>query len=126
PDDEKGERSFDGLAWVDDIILAWRTGTATETGLDARVRPHQLFLTGDQIYADDVSSVMLPMLNRVGNTLIGGSVGPELLPTRYRRAPRRSTTTPRRRRTSARPSRWASRRSRPSSRTASRTRRRTR
>ena len=64
PDDDKGERSFDGFAWVDDLILEWRRGTATATALDPNVRPHQLFLTGDQIYADDVSSVMLPMLNR--------------------------------------------------------------
>jgi hypothetical protein len=80
-DDNKGERSFDGLAWVDDLILEWRRGTATASALDPIVRPHQLFLTGDQIYADDVSSTMLPMLNRVGTTLIGGD--PERLPTRY-------------------------------------------
>ena len=29
-------------------------------------RPHQLFLTGDQIYADDVDLQMLPQLNRLG------------------------------------------------------------
>jgi hypothetical protein len=80
PDDEKGERSFDGMAWVDDLILEWRRGTPTATALDPNVRPHQLFLTGDQIYADDVSSVMLPMLNRVGIELVGQ---PERLPTRY-------------------------------------------
>ena len=61
-------------------MLEWRRGTATAAAFDANVRPHQLFLTGDQIYADDVSTVMLPMLNRLGNALIGG---PELLPTRY-------------------------------------------
>ena len=80
PDDDKGDKSFDGFAWVDDLILEWRRGTATASGLDANVRPHQLFLTGDQIYADDVSSVMLPMLNRLSLKLIGQ---PELLPTRY-------------------------------------------
>jgi hypothetical protein len=80
PDDEKGEKSFDGLAWVDDMILEWRRGTPAATALDPNVRPHQLFLTGDQIYADDVSSVMLPMLNRLSLQLIGE---PELLPTRY-------------------------------------------
>ena len=80
PDDDKGERSFDGFAWIDDLIVEWRRGTPTATALDANVRPHQLFLTGDQIYADDVSSVMLPMLNRLSIQLIGA---PELLPTRY-------------------------------------------
>jgi hypothetical protein len=80
PDDDQGSKSFDGLAWVDDLIAEWRRGTATAAQLDPNVRPHQLFLTGDQIYADDVSSTMLPMLNRVGNRLIGG---PELVPTRY-------------------------------------------
>ncbi len=80
PDDDKGEKSFDGFAWIDDLILEWRRGTATATALDPNVRPHQLFLTGDQIYADDVSSLMLPMLNRLSLQLIGA---PELLPTRY-------------------------------------------
>jgi hypothetical protein len=80
PVDEDGTKSFDGLAWVDDLILEWRRGSTTELPFDANVRPHQLFFTGDQIYADDVSTPMLPMLNRVANRLIGG---PELLPTRY-------------------------------------------
>src|SRR5262249_20387974 len=54
-------------------------GTPKTTAFDANVRPHQLFFTGDQIYADDVSPTMVPMLNRIGNDL----VGVELLPTRY-------------------------------------------
>ena len=80
PDDPEGTKSFDGLAWVDDLILEWRRGTTTTLAFDPNIRPHQLFFTGDQIYADDVSPVMLPMLNRVGNELIGA---PELLPTRF-------------------------------------------
>jgi hypothetical protein len=44
----------DALRWIDDVILSSRT--------DPRLRPHQLFLTGDQIYADDVSAPMLACL----------------------------------------------------------------
>ncbi len=76
----QGKLSFDGLAWVDDLILEWRRGTPTTQALDANVRPHQLFLTGDQIYADDVEAPMLVMLNLLANRLIGKT---ELLPTRY-------------------------------------------
>jgi hypothetical protein len=80
PDDTDGTKSFDGLAWVDDLILEWRRGTTESVAFDANVRPHQLFMTGDQIYADDVPSSLLPMLNKLGNRLMGF---PELLPTRY-------------------------------------------
>ncbi|MFP4578981.1 MAG: PhoD-like phosphatase, partial [Coleofasciculus sp.] len=34
-------------------------------------RPHQLFLTGDQIYADDVADPLLAALCDIGNTLLG-------------------------------------------------------
>ncbi len=34
-------------------------------------RPHQLFHTGDQIYADDVADVMLAMCSPFGNALLG-------------------------------------------------------
>jgi len=54
----------DGLAWVDDFIAGART--------DPKRRPHQLLLTGDQIYADDVSRPMLEMLSLVSKFLIGG------------------------------------------------------
>ena len=36
-------------------------------------RPHQLFLTGDQIYADDVADVLLFMLMDASETLLGWS-----------------------------------------------------
>ena len=76
----QGKKTFDGMAWVDDLIAEWRRGAPGSTALDPNIRPHQLFLTGDQIYADDVATAMLPMLNRVGNALIGKT---ERLPTRY-------------------------------------------
>ena len=76
----QGKKTFDGMAWIDDLILAWRRGGPGATAMDPNIRPHQLFLTGDQIYADDVAAAMLPMLNRVGNALIGKQ---EVLPTLY-------------------------------------------
>src|SRR4051794_12611219 len=71
-----GKGSFDALAFVDDLILKWRA-TAT---FDANQRPHQLLLTGDQIYADDVEGAMLRMPTRAGNRLLGRT---EDLPTAY-------------------------------------------
>jgi hypothetical protein len=35
-------------------------------------RPHMLFLTGDQIYADDVAAALLPGLTELGEQLLGG------------------------------------------------------
>jgi hypothetical protein len=53
----------DALAWLDDRI---------EDGLsDLDKAPQMLFLTGDQIYADDVGAVLLPMLSDVGKDLVG-------------------------------------------------------
>lgn len=53
----------DGLAALDKLIERSRD--------DATKRPHQLFLTGDQVYADDVASVLLPELIAAGNALLG-------------------------------------------------------
>jgi hypothetical protein len=78
--EDDGTKSFDALAFVDDLILEWRRGTAEALPFDANVRPHQLFFTGDQIYADDVSTPLLPMLNRLARALVGGR---EILPTRF-------------------------------------------
>ncbi|AFZ00674.1 hypothetical protein [Calothrix sp. PCC 6303] len=62
--------SIDALATVDKII-----GEALSQ--NPQKRPHQLFLTGDQIYADDVADVLLFMLRDASETLLGWS---EVLP----------------------------------------------
>lgn len=59
----------DGLAALDRLIERTRD-MAIE-------RPHQLFLTGDQIYADDIAMALLPQLTAAGNALLGV---PERLP----------------------------------------------
>lgn len=53
----------DGLAWIDDFIEADHA--------NAKVRPHQLLLSGDQIYADDVNAPFLRIIMKVANELIG-------------------------------------------------------
>ena len=45
---------------------------------DTTKRVQQLFLTGDQIYADDVGSCLLPQLNQIGIELIGDNRAEEL------------------------------------------------
>ncbi|MDB4583106.1 hypothetical protein N9164_08140 [Draconibacterium sp.] len=53
----------DGLAALDFLIKS--------TILEPKKRPHQLFLTGDQIYADDVSPLVLTHLSKQGKALFG-------------------------------------------------------
>src|SRR5215213_1989806 len=53
----------DAMAYLDDLIAEHR--------LDLTRRPHQLFLTGDQIYADDLSGCLLPQVNAIGQELLG-------------------------------------------------------
>lgn len=38
---------------------------------DPDQRPHQLFLTGDQIYADEIPTLLMPYINDLGNQLLG-------------------------------------------------------
>ena len=64
----------DALAWLDDLFTRDR---AYESAIK---RPHQLFLTGDQIYADEVPRPLLSMLATTAQTLIGSTV--EQLPFR--------------------------------------------
>jgi hypothetical protein len=52
----------DMLALLDDWI--------GQDAADALKRPHQLFLTGDQIYADDVADALLAMLTVAGEALL--------------------------------------------------------
>lgn len=54
----------EGLAAADYLIA--------ENLLEPKKRPHQLFLTGDQIYADDVPMLVLPHLARQGAALFTG------------------------------------------------------
>lgn len=58
--------SMDALAILDKMI-----GEALVR--DPKKRPHQLFLTGDQIYADDVADVLLFMLMDAEKALLGWS-----------------------------------------------------
>ncbi|HEX6886544.1 MAG TPA: hypothetical protein VF143_00445 [Candidatus Nanopelagicales bacterium] len=62
----------DALSWMDDLIV-------TSVG-DPRGRIHQLFLGGDQIYADDVDSLMMLRVVELGIELIGrdGDTGPPI------------------------------------------------
>jgi hypothetical protein len=53
----------DAMAYLDDLIAEHR--------LDLTRRPQQLFLTGDQIYADDLSGCLLPQINAIGRELLG-------------------------------------------------------
>ncbi|MBP5976218.1 hypothetical protein HW132_26685 [Brasilonema sp. CT11] len=62
--------SLDALASVDKMIRE-----ALEQ--DSKKRPHQLFLTGDQIYVDDVADALLFILMDASQTLLGWT---EILP----------------------------------------------
>jgi hypothetical protein len=54
----------DGMVWVDELIAARGPAPIVD-------RPHQLFLTGDQIYADQPPAVLLPVLNDLARLLVG-------------------------------------------------------
>ena len=62
---------LDALVALDDMI-----GKSLD---QPNARPHQLFLTGDQIYADDVADALLLALTDAGNVLLSWPL-PELLP----------------------------------------------
>jgi hypothetical protein len=53
----------DALALLDDLIA--------QVALNPAARPHQLLMTGDQIYADDVAASMLVMLTDAADALLG-------------------------------------------------------
>jgi hypothetical protein len=62
-------------------------------GADAG-RPHMLFLTGDQIYADDVSAALLPGINSLGITLVSAdAAGVEQVPSPAQGGPFNVSTT---------------------------------
>jgi hypothetical protein len=55
----------DAMVWIDDMI------EKDQTYKDPLRRPHQMLLGGDQIYADDVSSLQMLRLSQVAVELIG-------------------------------------------------------
>jgi hypothetical protein len=64
-----GAPLYDALAWLDEVI--------EEELDDTTDRPQQLYLTGDQIYADGVAHTLLPTLTQLGRELVGPD---EMLP----------------------------------------------
>jgi len=58
-----GAPDHDAMAGLDDLI-----GAALTTPAD---RPQQLFLTGDQIYADDLPAKLLEMLSPIAHAVVG-------------------------------------------------------
>lgn len=66
---------LDAMVWIDDLMR----DNAAYSYRDPLKRPHQLFLGGDQIYADDVSTMHLHMLIDLGKELIGKAASGEAL-----------------------------------------------
>jgi hypothetical protein len=60
-------QGYDAFVAVDGIIKE----EAKFPNTFAKKRPHQLFLTGDQIYADDVSGIQLFLIQDICDTLLG-------------------------------------------------------
>jgi len=66
-----GGQGMDALPLLDKVIADARSASATDDGQFALNRPHQLFLTGDQIYADDVTDSYLGMCIDAAGWLMG-------------------------------------------------------
>lgn len=60
-----GHKDPDAMVWIDDHLVKMRRYK------DPRARPHQLFLGGDQIYADDVHRLHMLLIMELGQQLIG-------------------------------------------------------
>jgi len=66
---------LDALPLLDGQLAAARSGSTTDQAF-ALARPHQLFLTGDQIYADDLAGAWLAMCIDAGGWLLGSRTEP--------------------------------------------------
>lgn len=53
----------DAMVWIDDLIADGRTSATN--------RPHQLVLSGDQIYADEAGPLLMAIVSDAGNSVIG-------------------------------------------------------
>lgn len=71
---------YDAMPWIDTLVEQAFAGQSRQEGDPlgpaALKRPHQLYLGGDQIYADDVSAPHLMLLNRLGHRLLSDSESP--------------------------------------------------
>lgn len=71
-------KHYDAMPWIDTLVEEAFTGQARDDGAPlpaaATARPHQLFLGGDQIYADDVSPLHLTLCNRLAHQLLSGQI----------------------------------------------------
>lgn len=59
---------YDAMEGIHNMIESALEG---KNSLDAKKRPHQFFLTGDQIYADDVADIMLLLIDDAAEKLFG-------------------------------------------------------
>lgn len=66
----------DAMVWIDEII------ERDQTYKDPQLRPHQMLLGGDQIYADDVSRLQMLRLTELGVELVGVR-GPDRQPVEH-------------------------------------------
>lgn len=66
-----GNTHMDAMVWIDDLMR----DNAAYSYKDALKRPHQMFLGGDQIYADDVNRVLMHMIIDRSKDLIGAVDG---------------------------------------------------
>jgi hypothetical protein len=62
---------YDALPILDDLIAAKAQSPRDSEASPGENRPHQLFLTGDQIYGDDVAEPMLWVASALGDALLG-------------------------------------------------------
>jgi hypothetical protein len=53
-------------------ISCWRKRGTTAPRTGNATRPHQLFLTGDQIYADEGNDILLNLVGEAGSALLAG------------------------------------------------------
>ena len=66
---------YDAFPNLDHLLgKAWDDGAKNWTG----IRPHQLFLTGDQIYSDEGTDALLGLVGEAGSALLAGFQGTAL------------------------------------------------
>jgi hypothetical protein len=80
-----GHANPDAMVWIDDFIRE------EDRYKDPRRRPHQLFLGGDQIYADDMATLHMLLVTELGPELIGRTGGTPIEHVKVNRTMRRTS-----------------------------------